>query len=343
MFKKKRNKTLVISFFSGELRILEGKWMKNGFTELKAETFTMPEGLIEDGRILDMMRLTDFVRVSVQKGKFSSKDAALVFNSSEIAVREITIPKVPDEEINSIVGFKVAEMFPQGDDMDIGHVVAKTIVEDEVEKYILLVIAIPRDMVLSYFNLFEQIGLEPDIMEYQPNASAKYLGSSKILKEDEVEEPIGILDINNKETSFSIVSESHLEAARYIPFGIETLVQNITQLFMYDSQRVRELLLEIPDINAEYEDFSDESRFLNAVKTSLSGMLEEIEQVVRFYNSRRGNKPVRAILLTGSGIGLNKLDEYISKYFQIPVRYIESEHKNIDSKLFISLMGSLIQ
>lgn len=40
--KKKKNKTNSVMVFSEELRILEGKCVKNVFQELKAETFSMP-------------------------------------------------------------------------------------------------------------------------------------------------------------------------------------------------------------------------------------------------------------------------------------------------------------
>lgn len=64
---------------------------------------------------------------------------------------------------------------------------------------------------------------------------------------------------------------------------------NVTQLFMYDSQRARELLLEIPDINAvNMKIFQMRADFKCRGECSTSGMLEEIEQVVRFYNSRKG-------------------------------------------------------
>lgn len=51
-------------------------------------------------------------------------------------------------------------------------------------------------------------------MEYLPNSSAKYIGTMNVLHEDEIGEPIGILDINNKETSFSIITNTNLEGIK---------------------------------------------------------------------------------------------------------------------------------
>ncbi len=344
--KNKTTKLIVIEFFSGELRLLEGRWGKNGFSDLRYKTFSIPEGIIENGRILNPQLMENFLKTSVQKAGFSTKNAALVLNSGDIVLREINIPQVADDEIESIINFRAQDIFPGGaENMAIDYLVLKKTVEDEVEKLVLLLIAIPKDIVISFFSAIEAAGLEPVIMEYQPNAFAKFFAVSRVVGYKDYESPIAVMDVNSNETSFSIILDGKLESARYINFGSEHLVKNIVQLFSYDSFRVKKLLSEIPDITANYDDFSDESRFLNAVKTSMGTMLEEVSQVVRFYNSRTGNKPVQSVLLTGKGFEIREIERYFAEYFSIPVYVLKSEeiNQNIDHRLFASLMGAMVR
>lgn len=76
--------------------------------------------------MLDMMRLADFIKASMNKGKFTARMFQLFLIQADCR-EKVNNSKVTDDEISSIVEFKVAEMFPQVEEMSIGHVISKTI------------------------------------------------------------------------------------------------------------------------------------------------------------------------------------------------------------------------
>ena len=170
------SKVLSIDFGSSEIKIIEGQASKKGLNILKAFSVYLPENVYQNGEILNSQIIADLIITSLKENKVSTQQVTGIINSSEIITREVSIPDIPENEITSLLSFQLDEFLPvDPDDYVVQHLVIGTILDEEVEKLNILLIAIPKNMVLGHLELLNDAGLKPQILDFQGNAIAKLI------------------------------------------------------------------------------------------------------------------------------------------------------------------------
>jgi len=316
-----------IEFNQHVLRIVEGKEKDKKVTVNKKAEYPMPEGVFSNGLILDLDQMADFLQRSLKAGGFSAKKTTVVLNSDDILVREISIPFVQDSEIKSVVDFKVQDILRENAESYVtDFLVLKKIMEDGAEKLRVLLVSVPSEMVVSYMVLLNKVGLTPSSFDYTPSAISKYvfsLGSLGALS-DLQDKSIAIINSESGDTVLSIMRNGVLEMHRSVKFDLNEISKGIKQLFEYTDEQVLENIHAIEDISTESFDYSDESRFLNAIRTSYIQTFDELQQVVRFYNSRNQDSKIELLVMNGRIFQVKGMEKFAGEIFDTPVVLLNS-------------------
>lgn len=342
-------KILSIDFGSYEIKVIEGKDTKNGIHILNYLTVKLPEDAYKDGEILDKDSIVKLLKDRLKENKIKTDLAYGVINSSSIITREITIPKVSDGEISSLIGFQVGEFLPiVPEDYIVNHIVLGSVENEEVEKLKILLIAVPKDLVISHLELMKEVNLKPEVLDYQGNAIAKLLKYSGSINENYNTRDIGIasIDMGYSSTKLTIVKNGKIEVSRVIDMGSETLYHNIKSFFDYSLKESEEKVMDIENIIDEDEEFTDYFRLVNLTRTTLVNLMEKIEAIFRYYTSRESSNKINLILLQGGLSKISGLDNLFSNYFNISSIKLSSLDKvNIDGDLntYCNAVGSLVR
>lgn len=342
-------RALSIDFGSSEIKIIQGQASIKGINIYKAFTIDTPKDAYINGEILDEAIIATELKKALKENKISTDLAYGIINSSSIITREITIPKVPQKEIASIIGYQLRDYLPiNPDDYVVEHLILGTVKEVDVEKINILLIAIPKKMVLNHLSLMKATGLKPQVLDYQGNSIGKLLryNSSANMDYNIKDTTIASIDIGYTNSKVTIVKNGNIEVTRVIDGGAKTLYENIGTLFDYNWNERVSKVRKIENINATNEEFTDYYRLLNLTRSTIDNIMEKIEMVFKYYTSREAENDINFTLLQGGLSNINGVDNLFSNYFSIPSVKLNSLDKikwTDDMSKYSNAIGGLIR
>lgn len=313
-------KTLSIDFGSREIKVIEGKYTKGNIQILKADSVEIAPGIYENGKILNKAELIKQIKHIINKNKIKTTAVHAVISSTDILTREIIIPGVSENEIESVVKYQIADNLPiDVDEYVVQYLNQGSIFVDGVERIKILLLAIPEDMVLSHMDLLASSGLRPEILDYQGNAITKLLHFNNNINQsyDVPDLTIASIDMGYNSSKITITRNGKIEVARAIDFGIESLNNMVLALFEYPPSQIDKQLRNIKSLEIKDNEFSDQARFSNAVRSTIVDFCEKVDAVFRHYNTRETGNAIDCILLQGGGSNINEIDKVFSAHFNI--------------------------
>lgn len=330
------------------IKVVEGKETKKGLILYKFFSINTPKGTIKDGIILDRDLVHYTIKEELKKRKIKTKDVYVTVNSSKVLTREITIPKVEEEEIHSLLRFQIEDYIPVNiTDYVIQHKVLDSFYDDDMEKMNLLIIAIPKELVEGYFDLLKELDLNPLVMDYQPNSIAKLIRYNSSINNTYPTENLTIanIDIGYDNTKISIIENSNILVSRVIDIGGYYIDQSILNFNEMDMEELEALKLKVEDINRIDED-KEYHKIGEIIKSSIIYLSERIDMVFRYYLSRETNNDINLIVLTGGVSNIKGLDNLFSNIFNIPsisIEYLDKIDFQGEFADYANAIGSIIR
>ena len=107
--KEKELKREIISFDIGSdyTKIVVGKYYKGKLSISNYLEFETPKDSVNDGLIINEKILADKIQILLNENKIKAKYASFTTNSTTIINREIIIPKVDEDEVESVIKFSI--------------------------------------------------------------------------------------------------------------------------------------------------------------------------------------------------------------------------------------------
>src|SRR5690625_791547 len=315
----KGRQILSIDFGSSIIKLVEGKFSPKGVLIDKSFSIDLPEGIYEDGEILDIHRMGSILEESLKENKISASRVNAIINSSQIITRQITMPKVSFDEIQSILSYQIEDYIPiRPEDYIVQCIALEDVYIDGVQQYKLLLVGIPKDMVESHLNLFRNIQLKPNDLDFQGNATAKRLGQNRLLNDRYKldEKTIASLDLGYKGTSITIIRDGKIEVARLLDLGVHSLILDIENKTNMGRSNIKDILSSI-SINEEYEIASKKFQVRSILDQYLSTLLDNIDMVFRYYRTRDAKNRVDLLVLQGGIAEISNLEARFESYFGI--------------------------
>lgn len=328
-----------------EIKIVEGKATKKNIFINNKINIELPKDIYFDGMILNIDQLSYYLRTALKENKITSNLVTLVINSSNIITREIVLPKVSDEEIESILKYQIEDYIPiEPEDYLFQHTHLGSVFEDGVEKLNLLLIAIPKTMVESHLNLIHNIGLKPYILDFQGNALNKLFYYNDALNgaNSTKDHTIASIDMGYSNTKVNITLNGSLKVSRVINVGAAQWIKDIQMRMDMDEE---EILNQIKDIEIN-EDDTEHSAMIQSLSNILGQILEGIDMVFKYYNTRDMGNKIDFILLQGGFSKINGLEDRYKDFFNMNTIKLHSLDKikgNEDMGVYSNAIGGLIR
>jgi len=154
--------------------------------------------------------------------------------------------------------------------------------QNEKKALDILIVAAPKYLVDNHIQVFKIVGLELIALETKPIAAAR-----AIIKKNDVQ-TILILDIGAEATSISIVDFGSIKFTYTIPHGGNTLTKSISDSLKIPLDKAEKLKRESGFRT------DDHPETIKAMELVMNDILEEVNNAIKFYESR--TKPARKIL-----------------------------------------------
>jgi type IV pilus assembly protein PilM len=343
---EKKRKVVAFDMGSSTIKIVEGTYYKNDLTIEKYITIPTPKDAIIDGEIKKEEELCGKLSDVLKENGIKAKYGICTTNSSLIINREILIPKVEEEEMETVVRYEIQQYLPINLE---DYILQGTIInEQEVDGIIKLnirVIAYPEKIARGYYNLILKLQLKPYALDVNYNAINKLINLSEIKNEF----------INPKETFV------------FIDFGASSIDVNIynkgqldfTRIIKDCGNEIDEMLMERNGIKVdEIKKFKEKNIDLNEnidpvnvlTREIVDEWIEKIEKIIQFYKNRNMGNELNHIFVFGGSSKLNGLEEYMTQKLGIQTKkkglYKIVFKSNDDGEPiddFINVIGSVIR
>lgn len=242
----------------------------------------------------DIGRTVDLLTGLVQKSRATTKRCAMSLPNSAVFTSVIDMPKMSDQELESAIQYEAKKYVP----LPFSEVSLSwsPISEDIANNTIkVLLIAVPKQIRDTYIKIFQQAGLELEIIEIEA------LALIRCLVEDKSKNNV-IIDIGAKVTGINFVREGLLQLTRNLNVGGDTITEKISQALNLQAARAEQFKR---DFGLNSTEFLPE-----AVKPVLNDIKSEIKQILELYRSH--SVQCDQVILIGGGSLMPGLDKYFA-------------------------------
>lgn len=280
-----------------------------------------PLGVIEDGYLKESAGLRTAIKEVLYRNKIKTKRAVFTVASSKIINREVMLPPVKPNMIESMIKANLKDYFPIDlSDHEISHVVLETIKNgDNAGKSRVLLVAVEKVLIASYEALAQSCGLILVGLDYVGNSIYQ------AVKKEANKSSAMILKIEESQTIITVVKDNNMMLQRSVNYGIEDAVHEIAASPAFDViddkdawQLIkRRCCIKValdndtnivePDLESD-DDMEFAQARINVTRT-LAPLINSVARVVDFYNSRNPEHIEQAYIMGMGGdmSGLSKL------------------------------------
>lgn len=332
---------LSFDFGSESIKVVEGRYINH---QLKISNyFSIPhDGLIEDGCIVDAKGLSQLLKSQLERYGIRAKHAICTLNSTQIINREILVPVVEADELDTVVRYEIQQFLP----INLADYLIQYVVLDEVEvnnqkRLKLNVVTFPEKMAMSYYQLLKEIDLKPYALDVSYNSISKLANYSKVLEEiTDVEGTVAFIDMGGQSIDLNIFTNGNVQFTRLIKSGGATIVERLNQL--PDMSIKSTASLENIDLNGD-------DMIARILRVSVDEMMYELERVLQFYRNKSVGNKVDHVFILGGCSSIKGLEIYMSERLSIPTSQIKTLNhvdfldSSIPVHIYANAIGAIIR
>lgn len=339
------NKTfLSFDIGSEKIKIVVGKFYKGKFTIEKLITADTPEDSIQDGNIMNLPALEYFVMQKLSNENIKVKDAICTNNSTLIINREIVIPEVQDDEIDTVVKYEIQQYLPlnMNDYIIQSKVIEKAEIEDK-KGLRTLVITYPDKMANTYYNFFTNVGLKPVALDISYNSLNKLLNNSRKINDREYnsKDTLAFIDLGANSLGVNIYKDGNLDFSRIIKSGgsnIDVAISKSLMLPINEAEKIKITIGSLSNI--------EENEVNSIINDVVDEWISELQRIIQFYRNRKMGNTIDKIYLYGGSASIKGIGEYITNKINIStekVQSIDSINFNESIEKYLNAIGALIR
>ena len=286
-----------------------------------------PQGAVEDGQIRDTKTLGENLKAELSQRKIKTKKVYFATGSTRIASREVRIPFVKANRIQSIVEANATDYFP----IDVSkYVLSYSVIDvesqrledgkEETKQYYLMVYAAPKAISAAYSEFAENAGLTM--------TGITYTGDSiyHSVKDEYAKGTHILVKVEYTGTSITIIQDGELTLQRNINYGVDSAAETVRAFPEFgdrlDANEALDVLCSrkcinpFLDMESFDEEISDEDRKLETARAevteSLRYLIGNISRIMDYYISRHTDTNFDSIVCCGLGAQVKGLMQLLT-------------------------------
>jgi len=328
----KKTKGIGIELTPDRVNVARLKKKGQGFQLTTLASAEVPEGVYQEGVILDSPTMAEVIRSVLAESKLKIKYATTAIpGGRDTVTRIIPVPaELDDRELREMVLNQEAGLylpFPR-EEADVDYQKLGFFVdEDGIEKVQVLLVATRKDVTNSYLETFEQAGLNVNVLEISSFSLIRTIREQ--LRQFTPQEAAAIVDIEFENTEISIVVDGVPQFSRTVPIGTYQIQTALSRAMNLPPSRNTELLqgMTVPVTPMDSVGGAPGGAGSNpgtaAMLRVLGELADELRRSIDFYLNQGDNMEVAQLLLAGPGGSIGQLDEFFSQRLSLPASQVD--------------------
>ena len=249
--------------------------------------------------------IISLLRDVLKEANVTAKSVVMSIPASSSFITLAELPKMPEKERDAALVFEARRYVP----IPQAEVVTNWIIiegEEDSEKMKVLFVAVPKDIVVKYEHIAKSLNLDLRAIEVESFSSIRALiGTDRM--------PILLIHFGFQSTTASIVDGGILRVNHTVDRGQDALLNALAAGLNISKERAEDLKNEVG-----LSDKIEQQEIVEILEPLLEVILREIERIVITYN-RENERKIERIVLTGGGVRLKGILDYVAKIFGIEV------------------------
>lgn len=288
-------------------KVVEGKYTSGKILVYNMFEFHTPEGAIEDGKITNEKDLVEAIKINLKKNMVKSKEAIITTSSSTIISRDIIIPVVADDEMETVIRYEIEQYLPiKLDDYIIQFTVLDKLVEADGEKYKVNVVSYPKITASGYYDLLTELDLTPLILDVNFNSLRKLIQHCGINNNGGT---VAFVDMGATSINVTIFNQGKLDFTRIIKYGGDSIDYALSTKLDMSIKSTESEKIE----KADLKDIGEYDVLNNALKETMDEILGELERILQFYNNQSISNKIDKVIIYGGTSNIGGLESYMEE------------------------------
>ncbi len=275
----------------------------------------------------DRAAVTEAITRLWHNGQFSTSSVVVGIAGLRAITRELDLPYVPDDEVDSAVRFQSEEVIPFPPEQTVlsAQVLTDFTSPEGGKMRRVLVAAAHTDLVSGVISVVESAGLQVRGVDLVSSALVRAVSSG-----DGTDQPEAIVSIGAGLTVVAIHQQGRPQFVRTIGQGgnaVTAAISGSLDLPMADAEGLKRRLGEAtPQVQAAAQ----------AAQETMANLVGEVRNSIQYYASLPGRMPVARVLVTGGGSYLAGLLPLLESQVHLPVVPVSPLSRLDTSKLPLS-------
>jgi len=322
-FGGKSKKGIGIEITSEKVNLVQLR--RKGQSSYKLVTYgsvELPEGTVEEGRILDPVALGEVIRSLLADKKIKVKKAATALPGRETVSRLIRLPaEIPDLELREMVLNQEASLylpFPR-EDADVDYQKLGTALDDDgIERIEILMVATPKEVTDSYMQALEIAQLQVDVVEVSSFALIRAM-HNELARFSTLAEAVAIVDIEYEATEITVTVDGVPQFSRTFPIGTAQIQNaqlraiNLPPRRTTDMEMLSSTVVPIQSMDTASLAGGGGTPGDAAIMRVVGDLSDELRRSIDFYTSQSPGSDVVQLLIAGPGACIGQLNEFFSQ------------------------------
>ena len=325
----KRPKGIGVELTPEQINIVQVLKKGQAYKLQSFHSIEVPEGIYEDGQILDAPAMAELIQTCLAENKITVKNAASAVSGREAVTRLIPVPaELDDNELREMVLNQEAGLylpFPR-EEADVDYQKLDLMIDDDgIEKVRVLLVATRKEVTDNYINTFEQAGLRLDVLEISSFSLIRTIREE--LRQFALGEAVAIANIEFEGTEIAIVVDGVPQFSRTVPIGTHQIQNALCQAMNLPPSRNPEILqgmtIPLTPVDSVQTGMTGSNPGAAAMVRVLGELADELRRSIDFYVNQGENQEVAQLLLAGSGAGIGQLDEFLTQRLSVPTSQVD--------------------
>ncbi len=249
-----------------------------------------------------------YLKLLLSRARINGREAVASIPSFIAFSTLLEVPPMSDHEISKFMELQGKQYIP----LPLSQVafewqkVGERKEENGSVKYQIFVVSVPNEQLEKYQKIFSVAGLKLAAVEIEGTSLARTLTSG-------TPNPVLIVDIGSRSTSFSVAANGFLKLSSQTDFSGGSLTQTIAQGLSISQRRAEDLKRQRGLLG-----FGGTEELSTLIQPILDVIISEAKRAIENYEANYQEK-IGRVLLAGGGATMAGLPEYWAKQTGLPV------------------------
>jgi type IV pilus assembly protein PilM len=307
-----RKQLVGLDIGSSAIKLVQLKESKGRYILQKFGVKPLEPEVIVDGTVMDEGRVVSAIRELFDETGVKNKQVAVSISGHAVIVKKISLPPMPDEELEGQVKLAAEQYIPFDiNEVNIDfHVLPADLSGDKQADMAVILVAAKKDKINELTELVKGAGLMPMIMDVDAFAIENMHAINYPMAQDET---TALINIGASVMNVNIIRSGASLFTRDIPLGGNRYTEAI--------QREMGMSYEEAEENKKMKHGGDSgAAALSNVMNSMNGeVASEIARTVDYFKTSAANAELDRVLMCGGVAQAKGLIQQLGDRMQIPV------------------------